>query len=82
MLAALKQSPESRHIVDEARRYLSGVKGTLVQSKKQRSEKAAGLARAAAGNVNGTNGENVPAMYQKENLAPIYRSVNDHVADP
>ena len=40
MLAALKQSSESGELVKEARRYLVGVKGTLVQKKKKDLEKA------------------------------------------
>jgi len=39
MLAALKESPESGHLVKEARKYLTGVKGTLVQKKKIDMEK-------------------------------------------
>ncbi|KAI9698352.1 MAG: hypothetical protein M1820_007514 [Bogoriella megaspora] len=39
MLAALKSSSESKELVSEARRYLSGVKGTLVQKKKAAKER-------------------------------------------
>ncbi|KAF2151485.1 hypothetical protein K461DRAFT_228333 [Myriangium duriaei CBS 260.36] len=39
MLDALKQSPEAGHLVREARKYLTGVKGTLVQKKKVEEEK-------------------------------------------
>ncbi|PNS19140.1 hypothetical protein CAC42_1876 [Sphaceloma murrayae] len=39
MLDALKQSPEAGHLVKEARKYLTGVKGTLVQKKKMEEEK-------------------------------------------
>ncbi|GAM91012.1 hypothetical protein ANO11243_090590 [Dothideomycetidae sp. 11243] len=39
MLAALKQSPEAGHLVKEARKYLTGVKGTLVQKKKQEEDR-------------------------------------------
>lgn len=48
MLAALKQSPESRQLVDLAKKYLTGVKGTLVQHKKLKAEKAAQLAAIKA----------------------------------
>lgn len=41
MLVALRQSPESRHLIDLAKKYLTGVKGTLVQEKKRKAEKAA-----------------------------------------
>lgn len=34
MLEALKNSNEPEHLVAEARRYLKGVKGNLVQNKK------------------------------------------------
>ena len=39
MLAALKSSSESKELVTEAKRYLSGVKGTLVQRKKMERQK-------------------------------------------
>lgn len=38
MLQALKQSNEPRHLVDAAIKYLRGVKGHLVQKKKQQAE--------------------------------------------
>lgn len=41
MLAALKQSTESRQLVELAKKYLQGVRGTLVQAKKLKKEKAA-----------------------------------------
>ena len=48
MLNALKQSTESRQLVDLAKKYLSGVKGTLVQGKKIKAEQAAARAAAAS----------------------------------
>jgi chromodomain-helicase-DNA-binding protein 4 len=39
MLEALKHSTEPEHIVAEARRYLRGLKGNLVQLKKQKEAK-------------------------------------------
>lgn len=48
MLLALKQSPEAGHLVREARKYLTGVKGTIVQKKKLDLEKAKAKAAAAA----------------------------------
>lgn len=39
MLEALKYSNEPEHLVNEARRYLRGLKGNLVQLKKQRELK-------------------------------------------
>ncbi|KAL9088542.1 MAG: hypothetical protein Q9159_003032 [Coniocarpon cinnabarinum] len=37
MLQALKRSPEDRQLVQEATKYLSGVRGTLAQSKRQKA---------------------------------------------
>lgn len=39
MLEALKYSNEPEHLVNEARRYLRGLKGNLVQMKKQKELK-------------------------------------------
>lgn len=39
MLEALKHSNEPPHLISEAKRYLSGLKGNLVQSKKQKKVK-------------------------------------------
>lgn len=47
MLVALKQSSEDSKLVQEASRYLQGVKGTLVQAKKIKAEKEAKLREAA-----------------------------------
>ncbi|KAF2830729.1 hypothetical protein CC86DRAFT_343714 [Ophiobolus disseminans] len=43
MLAALKNSPEDPRIIEQAVKYLRGVKGTLVQQKKRHQEKVAAL---------------------------------------
>lgn len=50
MLEALKRSNEPEHLVAEARRYLRGLKGNLVQLKKQKElkEQAAREADASA----------------------------------
>ncbi|KAK7558089.1 PHD/FYVE-zinc-finger like domain-containing protein [Phyllosticta citricarpa] len=58
MLATLKYSNEPRHIVEAATKYLRGVKGTLVQKKKQQAEKRAALAQN--GYVMNTNGHMNP----------------------
>jgi chromodomain-helicase-DNA-binding protein 4 len=42
MLAALKNSPEKKELIDLAVKYLRGVKGTLVQQKKKDRERAEG----------------------------------------
>lgn len=51
MLEALKYSTEPEHLVNEARRYLRGLKGNLVQLKKQqevkKAEREAQMAAAA-----------------------------------
>ena len=47
MLRDLKNSPEPKELVSEARRILNGIKGSLVQSKKQKREKQAMLSRSA-----------------------------------
>ena len=49
MLNALRQSAEPRHLVQEASRYLQGVKGTLVQAKKIKAEKLAKALEAQKG---------------------------------
>lgn len=41
MLEALRNSPEEKHLVQLAMKYLRGVKGTLVQTKKLKAQKAA-----------------------------------------
>ena len=38
MLIALKSSPEKKELVEAARKYLQGVKGTLVRQKKEREK--------------------------------------------
>lgn len=43
MIAALKNSPEDKELVETALKYLRGVKGTLVQQKKKDREKAMAL---------------------------------------
>ena len=47
MLRDLKNSPEPKELVSEARRILNGIKGSLVQGKKLKREKQAMLARSA-----------------------------------
>jgi len=76
MLAALKQSTESRQLVELAKKYLQGVRGTLVQAKKLKAEKAVqrtALALQIAGGSNvvgsgtvGQNGQYVQAQAQKQ----------------
>ena len=39
MLESLKYSTEQEHVVSEAKRYLKGLKGNLVQLKKQKEAK-------------------------------------------
>lgn len=47
MLEALKYSNEPEHLVNEARRYLRGLKGSLVQLKKKREEQLQAQREAA-----------------------------------
>lgn len=47
MLEALKYSNEPEHLVKEANRYLRGLKGSLVQLKKQKEAKAEAARQAA-----------------------------------
>ncbi|WPH01485.1 SNF2 family DNA-dependent chromodomain-containing ATPase [Acrodontium crateriforme] len=50
MLEALKHSKEPEHLVAEARRYLRGLKGNLVQMKKQKALRESAM-RAPAGQL-------------------------------
>ncbi|GAB7358674.1 hypothetical protein MBLNU230_g3903t1 [Neophaeotheca triangularis] len=52
MLSALKQSQEPAHLVNEARKYLKGLKGNLVQLKKQKAAKEHAIKEAEAANAN------------------------------
>lgn len=51
MLATLRDSTESKHLVDLATKYLHGVKGSIVQEKKRREEAAQKTAAIARGEV-------------------------------
>lgn len=64
MLEALKYSNEPQHLVAEARRYLRGLKGNLVQMKKQ-----AELKRQAAREAR--EAQNEPAFQMAR--APTWR---------
>jgi hypothetical protein len=55
MLAALKNSPEKKELVDLAMKYLRGVKGTLVQQKKRDREKAAAAMQGLSGTPSTTS---------------------------
>lgn len=48
MLEDLKQSPEAKYIVDQAVKYLRGLKGNLVQEKKRAAAKAMGISSDGA----------------------------------
>ena len=56
MLNSLKESPESKDLVDRARKYLSGVKGDLVSRKKKKAAKAFETAAGNAHMGNATTG--------------------------
>ncbi|KAF1912720.1 PHD/FYVE-zinc-finger like domain-containing protein [Ampelomyces quisqualis] len=66
MLEALKNSNESKELVDAAMKYLRGVKGTLVQQKKRDREKAAATAQ---------NGGVPPAIAPLKPRAPLNNTV-------
>jgi len=51
MIAAVRESPEAGHLKKEALKYLTGLKGTLVQKKKRAAEAAQAIAAAAAANT-------------------------------
>ena len=67
MINALKKSPESRHLVNEATKYLQGVKGTLAQAKRL---KAARTEASTGGAQNGVvvNGVSVPPPPDPQDL--------------
>ena len=46
MIDALKDSNEPEHLIAEARRYLRGLKGNLVQLKKQKEAKSYAMQEA------------------------------------
>jgi len=64
MLAALRQSTESRQLVELARKYLQGVKGTLVQAKKLKAEKTAQRTALAQQLVGGSGATGPVTMEQ------------------
>jgi len=64
MLAALRQSTESRQLVELARKYLQGVKGTLVQAKKLKAEKTAQRTALAQQLVGGSGATGPASMDQ------------------
>lgn len=51
MLEALKHSSESKHLKEEAKKYLTGVKGTIVQQKKKKDQRAKEKQRPIAPNA-------------------------------
>jgi len=55
MLEALKNSNEPEHLVREATRYLKGLKGNLVQTKKQKAAKEHAAREEAAHAANMSN---------------------------
>lgn len=64
MLVALSESTEAGHLVKEAKKYLRGVKGTLVQKKKQEAEKLKRLEEAAKSPSLTANGQSGGYMQQ------------------
>lgn len=71
MIAAVKESPEAGHLKAAALKYLTGVKGTLVQKKKRELEKAAESGNGGVGKANGTgNGSGVAENFSGHAGAP------------
>jgi chromodomain-helicase-DNA-binding protein 4 len=72
MLHALKHSAEPKHLVELATKYLRGVKGTLVQAKKQAREKAERM-RALE------NGGQIPATGSGGEVQEVQPSVEERL---
>ena len=86
MLTALKNSPEPRHLVEAASKYLRDVKGTLVQAKKtarEKAERAKALENAKGNGVgaDGPNGVTASARGPEmpEELSPLQAMENDSI---
>ncbi|TKA69138.1 hypothetical protein B0A49_06317 [Cryomyces minteri] len=74
MLEALKHSTEEGRLVKEAKRYLTGVKGSIVQRKKQLRERAMG--GIVEGNVEGSRVDKeagVPGFRLVQYAVPVAR---------
>lgn len=70
MLAALKQSPEAGNLVRAATKYLTGVKGTLVQKKKQDEERRRAAEQQAQGLYQPVFGHPDPVELAASAIAP------------
>lgn len=70
MLAATKESTEPRAIVEEARKYLRGVRGDLVRKKKNRAARAA-REQAAQAVENGNGAQSTAPNPQDFHPPPI-----------
>ncbi|KAF2493171.1 hypothetical protein BU16DRAFT_528502 [Lophium mytilinum] len=86
MLEALKNSTESRELVENAAKYLRGVKGTLVQKKKRDREKAqekalgVGTGNAGAG-VAAANGHAYGQGQGTHSASPLHVNGNGSAAE-
>lgn len=61
MILAVKESPEAGHLKKETLKYLTGLKGSLVQNKKREAEKAQAQAAITAMRQAAMAGKVVPA---------------------
>lgn len=75
MLAALRQSPEPKHLIDLAKKYLTGVKGTIVQGKKIKAERAAQLEQQALQREGAISG--IQTLYGTPQPERQNRTIND-----
>ena len=88
MLTALSNSPESKELVDRAKKLLQGIKGSIVQQKKRNAEaqqRAAAAARASADGIPasaqmgpGAGTPQMPKASSGQGVAPIGSSSAPH----
>ena len=82
MLNSLKESPESKDLVDRARKYLSGVKGDLVSRKKKRAAKDFELASRNAHVGNTTRGNSNGEHSHQRQVRALLDRVDASLANP
>lgn len=73
MIQAVKSSSEAGHLKAETMKYLTGLKGTLVQKKKKEAERKAALANGSANpNVLPSQPQQTQAQQQVHNGTPFH----------
>lgn len=75
MLDTLQQSLEPKYVVDAAKKYLKGLKGSLVQDKRKAAERKAGYIHGLP--PNGTNMQGLNGSARLATAGPI-NGVNGH----